>query len=48
MYEELLKMRIILEIRHLVDNLEEEDQEELQDSYTAFMKEMILNTYSAN
>lgn len=46
MYEELLRMQIILELRSLIDNIENE--ENYRDSYIEFMREMILNTYSTN
>lgn len=47
MYEELLRMQIILELRNLIDTLEK-DKEDYKDSYAEYMKEMILNTYSTN
>ncbi|MBQ7126396.1 hypothetical protein IJO12_04850 [bacterium] len=46
MYDELLRMQIILELKNLVENIEK--FEDYKDSYTEFMKEMILNTYSVN
>lgn len=46
MYEELLRMQIILELRNLIDSLENDG--DYKDSYAQYMREMILNTYSAN
>jgi len=46
MYDELLKMQLIIELQNLVKDVEK--LEEYQDSYCEFMKEMILNTYSVN
>lgn len=46
MYEDLLRKNIIIELKKLVKKAEEIDND--IDSYTEFMREMILNTYTEN
>ena len=46
MYEDLLKKKIIVELKNLVDNFDVTKDD--IDAYSEFMREMILSTYSEN
>ena len=46
MYEDLLEKRIIVELKNLVDKSANFADD--IDSYAEFMKQVILNTYTAN
>jgi hypothetical protein len=46
MYEEMKRRQIIVELKNLIDKVE--SIEEDADIYCKYMKEIILNTYSAN
>lgn len=46
MYDELLKKRIIIEFKKLLNKAKDENND--VDSYAQFMKEVILNTYGVN
>lgn len=46
MYEELKRKQLIEELKSLIMKAESEEDDD--DIYCAFMKGMILNTYSAN
>lgn len=45
MFEDLVKQRVIVELKKLVDNAESTSD---IDSYTEFMREVILNTSGVN
>ena len=46
MYEDLIRRKIVVELKKLVEKVE--DSKSDIDSYSEFMREMILNTYSEN
>ena len=46
MYDDLIKNRLVVELKKLVDNASKDSDD--VDSYIDFMREMILNTYSTN
>ena len=46
MYEDMLRRKIIIELKKLVEKVEDSTND--VDSYGEFMREMILNTYSEN
>lgn len=48
MYEELKHKQLIKELKNLVEKAEAETDEDENDMYCAFMKGLILNTYSTN
>ena len=45
MYDEMVKQKVVVELKKLVNNVG--DIKDI-DAYTEFMREVILNTYSAN
>jgi hypothetical protein len=46
MYENLLREKLISEMKNLINKAEEIEKD--KDMYCEFMKQMILNTYSDN
>jgi len=46
MYDELLRKKIIVELKELIKQAEKLDED--KNAYCEFMKGMILNTYSTN
>lgn len=46
MYEDLIRNQIIIELKNLIEKAENVESD--IDAYCEFMKDMILNTYSAN
>ncbi|MBR1425143.1 hypothetical protein IJ579_06235 [bacterium] len=46
MYEDLIRNNIIIELKKLVEKAEEAKSD--IDSYSEFMRQMILNTYGVN
>ena len=46
MYEDLIKQQIIVELKKLVKEANEQMSD--VDSYSDYMREMILNTYGSN
>lgn len=46
MYDDLVNQNIIIELENLIKD--KKKQKEELDSYVAFMKEVILNTYGVN
>ena len=47
MYNELFRNKIIVEMKRLIEQVETESDDDLE-SYTEFMREIILGTYSEN